>query len=85
MEFKLFEPVFANQTITARAVAARHEQLNGRVRVGLDIWCERQEDGKKTSAGSACVDSSKSRSRSRWYSRSCLRFTISEGEVDVGM
>jgi hydroxyacyl-ACP dehydratase HTD2-like protein with hotdog domain len=55
MEFKLFEPVFANQTITARAVAARHERLNGRVRVGLDIWCERQEDGKKTSAGSASV------------------------------
>jgi len=55
MEFKLFEPVFANQTITARAVAARHEALEGRVRVGLDIWCERQEDGKRTSAGSASV------------------------------
>lgn len=55
MEFKLFEPVFANQTIEARAVSASHERLDGRVRVVLDIWCERQDDGLKTSAGSASV------------------------------
>ncbi len=55
MEFKLFEPVFANQTITARAVASSHERLPGRVRIGLDIWCERRDDGVKTSAGAAGV------------------------------
>ena len=55
MEFKLVKPVFANQTIRARAVCAGHEKIGERVKVRLDIWCERHDDGVKTSVGSASV------------------------------
>ena len=55
LELKLFKPVFANQTIHARAVVGRHEPQGGRVRIPLEIWCEREEDGSKTGAGVASV------------------------------
>jgi acyl dehydratase len=55
LEFKLLKPVLANQTIAARAVVRSHEPEAGGTRVGLEIWCERQEDEAHTSVGSASL------------------------------
>jgi hydroxyacyl-ACP dehydratase HTD2-like protein with hotdog domain len=51
LEFRLLEPVLANQTIRARAVVTAREAG----RTSLEIWCERLEDGVRTSAGTASV------------------------------
>ena len=55
LEFKLLKPVLANQTIAARAVVGSHEVEVEKVRIGFEIWCERREDGARTSVGSASV------------------------------
>jgi hydroxyacyl-ACP dehydratase HTD2-like protein with hotdog domain len=55
LDFKLLKPVLANQTVTARAVVVAHEPRGGRVRIGLDVWCDRRDDGARTSAGRARV------------------------------
>ena len=55
VRFKLVEPVFAGQTITARAVVSHHERGADGVRVQLEAWCEREEDSVRTSVGSAAV------------------------------
>jgi acyl dehydratase len=55
LDFKLYKPVFANQTLTARAVVSDHELLEEGVRVVLEVWCEREEDGIRTNGGTASV------------------------------
>lgn len=55
LDFKLYKPVFANQTLTARAVVSGHEPADDGVRVLLDVWCEREEDGIQTNGGTASV------------------------------
>lgn len=55
LDFKLYKPVFANQTLTARAVVSDHEPLEEGVRVVLEVWCEREEDGIRTNGGTASV------------------------------
>jgi acyl dehydratase len=55
LEFKLLRPVLANETIRARGVVVAREPEGGGVRIALDLWCERLEDGAKTSAGTASV------------------------------
>lgn len=55
LRFKLVKPVFAGQTITARAVVSQHQRGAEGVRVQLEAWCEREEDGVRTSVGSAAV------------------------------
>jgi len=55
LDFRLLKPVLANQTIRARArVTARAAEARG-TRVALEVWCERLEDGARTSAGTASV------------------------------
>jgi acyl dehydratase len=55
LDFKLLKPVLANETIRARAVVSALEPEDGGVRVSLEVWCERIDDGAKTSAGTASV------------------------------
>ncbi len=55
MEIKLFKPVFANQTVNAKAIVGRHEPQGERIRIPLEIWCERQDDEARTGAGTASV------------------------------
>jgi len=55
LEFKLLKPVLANQTIRARGVVtARRPEADG-LHFALELWCERLEDGARTSAGTASV------------------------------
>ena len=55
LEFKLLKPVLANQTIRARGVVtARSREADG-VHFALELWCERLEDGVRTSSGTASV------------------------------
>ena len=55
LEFRLLKPVRANQTIRARArVTALDPGAHG-TRVSLEVWCDRLEDGARTSAGTAAV------------------------------
>ncbi len=53
LDFKLLKPVLAGETVTARAVVKGKEPAGALVRVLMDVWCERLEDGAKTSAGAA--------------------------------
>ena len=55
LELKWMKPVFANQTIAARAVVGRHDPQGDRTRIPLEIWCEREDDGSRTGAGTASV------------------------------
>lgn len=56
LEFKLLKPVLASQTIRARGVVTACEpEADGR-RVSLDLWCERLEDGARTSVGTASLE-----------------------------
>jgi acyl dehydratase len=55
LRFELVKPVFAGQTISAKAVVRQHEPCAEGLRVELDAWCEREEDGVRTSNGSASV------------------------------
>jgi len=55
LEFKLLRPVLANQTIRARGVIRAREADADGTRLSLEVWCERQGDGAKTSAGTATV------------------------------
>ncbi|NQZ98490.1 MAG: hypothetical protein HRU01_18465 [Myxococcales bacterium] len=55
LQFKLVKPVFAGQTITARAVVTGREPNADGVRVELEAWCEREEDGARTCVGTAAV------------------------------
>lgn len=55
LEFKLTRPVLAGQTIAAWAVVTSKKPEGNLARVAMDIWCERQEDGAKTSVGKASV------------------------------
>jgi acyl dehydratase len=55
LEFKLLRPVLANQTIRARGVVTAREQGPDGLRIALELWCERLEDGARTSAGTASV------------------------------
>lgn len=79
LEFRLLRPVLANQTIRARGVVTACEPRAEHIRVSLDLWCERLEDGARTSAGTASVlatpvdprepqPSEPSRERFAWYS-----------------
>lgn len=53
LEFKLLRPVLAGQTIAARARVMRCEPVGGAMRVALEVWCERRDDGATTSVGTA--------------------------------
>ena len=55
LEFKLLKPVLANQTIRARGVVTGRESQAEGTRLSLDLWCERLEDGARTSVGTASV------------------------------
>lgn len=59
LQFKLVKPVFAGETVAARATVTGHEpdpdSGGGAVVVVLDVWCEREEDGARTSTGTARV------------------------------
>lgn len=55
LDFRLLKPVLANQTIRARAKVTGREPGARGTRVALEIWCERLEDGARTSAGTASV------------------------------
>jgi acyl dehydratase len=55
LDFKLLKPVLAGETVTARAVVKAKEPAGNCVRILMDIWCERLEDGAKTSAGVASL------------------------------
>ena len=55
LEFKLLKPILANQTIAAQAIVRACEPEGDRVRVRMDIWCQREEDRVQTSVGSASV------------------------------
>ncbi len=55
LRFQLVKPVFAGQTITARAVVCGHQRGADGVQIQLEAWCEREEDGVRTSVGSAAV------------------------------
>jgi hypothetical protein len=55
LEFKLLRPVLANQTIRARGVVTAREPGADGLRIALELWCERLEDGARTSAGTASV------------------------------
>ena len=55
LQFKLVKPVFAGETIRARARVTAHERHADGVEVQLEAWCEREEDGVRTSTGSAAV------------------------------
>jgi hypothetical protein len=70
LEFRLLKPVLANQTIRARAVVRGRDETAGGSRIALEIWCERLEDGAKTSAGTAAVRISAGSSPGRTARRS---------------
>lgn len=55
LDFKLLKPVLANETIRARGVVRACEPEGDGVCVSLEVWCERLDDGAKTSAGTASV------------------------------
>jgi hydroxyacyl-ACP dehydratase HTD2-like protein with hotdog domain len=55
LRFKLLKPVFAGETISARAVVSGHELGADGVQLQLEIWCEREQDSVRTSSGSAAV------------------------------
>ena len=63
LRFKLVKPVFAGETVAARATVTAHEAEperadavgSGAIQVHLDVWCEREDDGVTTSTGSALV------------------------------
>ena len=55
LDFKLVKPVLANETITARAVVTAMTPRDASVRVVMDVWCQREDDGAKTAVGTAGV------------------------------
>ena len=55
LRFQLVKPVFAGQTITARAVVRGHEPDAEGATIQLELWCEREEGGVRTSVGSAAL------------------------------
>jgi hypothetical protein len=55
LEFRLLRPVLAGQTVRARAMVTAHAADEAGTRIALDVWCERLDDGARTSAGSAAV------------------------------
>ena len=55
LDFKLLAPVLANQTIRARGVVAARVPHDEGARISLDLWCERLDDGVRTSAGRASL------------------------------
>ena len=55
LNFKLVKPVFAGETISARAVVRGYERGADALQLQLEVWCEREQDGVRTSSGSAAV------------------------------
>jgi acyl dehydratase len=52
LDLKFIRPVVHGDTVTAKGIVREKTEEEGRIRLGLEVWCENQK-GEKTSVGTA--------------------------------